>query len=102
MGSQEFFAERAITAFEEGWRARDCELRELGVIRRAAQRTRQCLIPGPVRRYPAIVVRGFEHLGEADGNAVLDQIDATPDVAWLVAHAGGRGSTKVRPSREDG
>lgn len=101
MGSQEFFAERAITAFEEGWRARDCELRELsasseGLLNELVNASSPDLFGGT----PAIVVRGFEHLGEADGNAVLDQIDATPDVAWLVAHAGGRGSTKVRARLE--
>lgn len=48
------------------------------------------------------MLRSFEHLGEADGNAVLDQIDETRDVAWLVAHAGGRGSTKVKARLQDG
>ena len=97
MGSQEFFAERAIAAFEAGWRAQGCELRALsaaaeGLLNDLVNASSPDLFGGT----PAIVLRSFEHLGEADGNAVLDQIDETRDVAWLVAHAGGRGSTKVK------
>ena len=97
LGGQEFFAERAISAFESSWRSRDAEIRPLsaatdGLLNELLSAASPDLFGGR----PAIVLRDFESLDERTGNAVLDQIQADDEAAWLVAHAGGRGSTKVR------
>lgn len=101
MGGQEFFAERAISAFETSWRARDAEIRPLsaateGLLNELLSAASPDLFGGR----PAIVLRDFETLDERTGNAVLDQVQADDEAAWLIAHAGGRGSTKVRARLE--
>ena len=95
LGGQEFFAERAISAFESSWRSRDAEIRPLsaatdGLLNELLSAASPDLFGGR----PAIVLRDFESLDERTGNAVLDQIQADDEAAWLVAHAGGRAAAR--------
>lgn len=97
VGGQEYFAERAIAAAVAGHRAAGAEIHYLrggsstllGDIANAAS-------PDLFGSASAIVVREAEAMDEATGTALLDAVESDDEVAWVIHHAGSRGSTKVK------
>ncbi len=97
LGSQEFFAEREIAAAVTAWRTQGAEVSEVsgassGILPDLMNAASPDLFGGS----PTIVLRDFQLLDESTGSQVCDMISSSTDTGWIVVHAGGRGSTKVR------
>ncbi len=99
-GAQEFFADRLMSEVAARHRGQGAELREIiaadGVMAELLSAASPDLFGGS----PVILLRGFETFDESDGMAVLDLVESSDPTGWIIHHAGGRGSTKVRTRLE--
>lgn len=101
LGSQEFFADRALQSAARSWRDDGAQVRHIdasteGLLAELLSAASPDLFGG----VPAIVLRGFETLSESDAMAVADLIESSDPTCWAIHHAGGRGSTKARARLE--
>jgi len=96
LGGQDFFAEREIVAAAAAWRGLGAEITEVSagsasVLADLMNAASPDLFGGA----PTVILRDFQLLDETAGARVCDMIESS-GTGWIVAHAGGRGSTKVR------
>lgn len=96
-GPQEFFAERTINAAVSAWRSAGAEVSELrggsaGLLGDLMSAASPDLFGGS----PVIVLRDAEAMDEATALAVCDMAEAGGEAAWVLQHAGSRGSTKAK------
>ena len=96
-GSQEFFAERAIGRAVAAWRAAGFEIHEVsGKSPEVAADIVMSASPDLFGAAPVILLRQAEALDDPAAAKVCDTIAANPDTAWIIWHAGGRGSPKAK------
>lgn len=96
-GSQEFFAERAIGRAVAAWRAAGFEIHEVsGKSPEVAADIVMSASPDLFGAAPGILLRQAEALDDPTAAKVCDTIAANPDTAWIIWHAGGRGSPKAK------
>lgn len=97
MGSQEYFAERAIAAAVTGHREGGAEVTHLrGGSSTLLADVVNAASPDLFGSASAIVIREAEAMDEATGMAVLDAVESDDAASWVIHHSGGRGSTKVK------
>lgn len=97
LGSQEYFAERIIGEATDRWRRDGLEVREISATADGLLLDLVAAVsPDLFGSAPAIVLRDAEALDEKLGDGVLTLVDEHPETPWVIQHAGGRGSTKLR------
>lgn len=95
-GSQEFFAERAISAAMQRWRSEGLEVRQLsGVQDGLPGELMGAAAPDLFGASPAIILRDAEVLNQDTVTAVTRAVQEEPNTPWVIQHAGGRASPKV-------
>lgn len=96
-GSQEFFAERAIGRAAASWRDAGYEIHEVsGKSDEVLADVVMSASPDLFGAAPVILLRQAEALDEPTATKVCETIAANPGTAWIIWHAGGRGSPKAK------